>query len=47
MRSLSNESLIETYFKALDLKLDNEFINLLLDEIRRRNINLSKQTRGA
>lgn len=38
MRLLSDESLLETYFKAIDLDLEEEFIRLLLEEIQRRNI---------
>jgi developmental checkpoint coupling sporulation initiation to replication initiation len=38
MRLMSNEVLIDSYFKALDLKLEVEFIKLLLDEIRHRKI---------
>jgi developmental checkpoint coupling sporulation initiation to replication initiation len=37
---MSNEILIDSYFKALDLKLEAEFIALLLEEIRRRKLNL-------
>ncbi|WP_199620501.1 sporulation histidine kinase inhibitor Sda [Paenibacillus alkalitolerans] len=42
MRLLSDENLLETYFKAIDLDLEQDFINLLLDEIRRRNLELSE-----
>lgn len=41
MRLLSDESLLETYFKAIDLDLEEEFIRLLLEEIQRRNIELT------
>ncbi|MFC0211320.1 sporulation histidine kinase inhibitor Sda [Paenibacillus chartarius] len=37
---MSNETLIDSYFKAIDLKLDEEFIRLLLAEIRRRRLHL-------
>ncbi|MCR8629882.1 MULTISPECIES: sporulation histidine kinase inhibitor Sda [Paenibacillus] len=40
MRLMSNEILIDSYFKALNLKLEAEFIELLLEEIRRRKLNL-------
>jgi len=40
MRSLTDESLIETYFKAIDLQLEDEFIKLLEQEIERRNLAL-------
>jgi developmental checkpoint coupling sporulation initiation to replication initiation len=39
LRILSNEMLIDSYFKAMDLKLDKEFIGLLRQEIERRNLN--------
>lgn len=41
MKSLSNEALIETYYKAIDLKLDREFVTLLLAEIKRRKLNIT------
>jgi developmental checkpoint coupling sporulation initiation to replication initiation len=47
MRLLSNDTLMETYFKAVDLKLDKDFIFLLLAEIKRRNLNVSRQNKGA
>ncbi|WP_318781090.1 sporulation histidine kinase inhibitor Sda [Paenibacillus sp. OAS669] len=37
---MSNEILIDSYFKALNLKLEQEFVELLLEEIRRRQLNL-------
>jgi len=40
MRGLSNESLIETYFKAIDLELEQDFIKLLEQEIERRNLDV-------
>jgi len=40
VRGLSNESLIETYFKAIDLELEQEFIRLLEQEIARRNLSV-------
>jgi developmental checkpoint coupling sporulation initiation to replication initiation len=40
MRLMTNEVLIDAYFKARDLELEAEFITLLLDEIRRRKLNL-------
>jgi developmental checkpoint coupling sporulation initiation to replication initiation len=40
VRIISDETLIETYFKALDLQLDNEFIDLLFAEIKRRRLQL-------
>lgn len=38
MRKLSDELLIESYFKAKDLKLSPEFIHLIESEIRRRSL---------
>jgi developmental checkpoint coupling sporulation initiation to replication initiation len=40
VKGLSNESLIETYFKAIDLELEDEFIKLLEQEIERRKLEL-------
>ncbi|MCD8503129.1 MAG: sporulation histidine kinase inhibitor Sda [Bacillaceae bacterium] len=36
MRSLSDDLLIETYFKAIDLKLSEDFIYLIKEEVERR-----------
>lgn len=41
MRTLSNEALIDCYRKAIDLKLDRDFISLLLAEIKRRKLNIA------
>jgi len=38
MRNLSDELLIETYYKALELKLSSEFLELLKQEIKRRSL---------
>ncbi|RAV20351.1 sporulation histidine kinase inhibitor Sda [Paenibacillus contaminans] len=40
MKLLSNELLMDSYLRAVDLKLDQDFINLLLKEIRRRNLHV-------
>lgn len=40
MRLLSNEVLLESYYRALDLKLEREFIELLLSEIKRRKLHI-------
>ncbi|WP_159886380.1 sporulation histidine kinase inhibitor Sda [Paenibacillus puerhi] len=40
MKLISNEILVESYFKALDLKLEEEFVELLLEEINRRQLDL-------
>ena len=38
MRKLSDELLIDSYFKALELKLNTEFIRLIEMEIHRRSL---------
>ena len=38
MRNLSDELLIESYFKARELKLSLEFILLIESEIHRRSL---------
>ncbi|WP_160721825.1 sporulation histidine kinase inhibitor Sda [Bacillus sp. USDA818B3_A] len=38
MRKLSDELLIESYFKARELNLSPEFINLIESEIHRRSL---------
>ena len=38
MDKLSDELLIESYFKAIELKLSPEFIRLIEKEIERRSI---------
>ncbi|MGN7382250.1 MULTISPECIES: sporulation histidine kinase inhibitor Sda [unclassified Paenibacillus] len=40
MTLLNDDMLVETYQKAVELKLDREFISLLLEEIHRRNLSL-------
>lgn len=40
MRALSDESLLETYFKAIDLGLEQDFIRLLEEEIERRKLEI-------
>ncbi|MFK7694636.1 sporulation histidine kinase inhibitor Sda [Paenibacillus sp. HJGM_3] len=47
MKSLSNEALIDSYLKAIDLKLDRDFISLLLAEIKRRKLNVLYYTQDA
>ncbi|WP_251633434.1 sporulation histidine kinase inhibitor Sda [Neobacillus niacini] len=43
--SMSNNVLINTYFSAVKLKLDEDFIILLEEEISRRGIQLDKVER--
>lgn len=40
MRQISDETLIDSYYKALDLRLESDFVDLLLAEIHRRNLKL-------
>nr|WP_281891139.1 sporulation histidine kinase inhibitor Sda [Paenibacillus sp. YYML68] len=44
MRLISNEILIESYFKAIEMKLEEAFVELLLQEIKRRKLNLDYYT---
>lgn len=39
MRKLSDELLIESYYKATELKLSQDFIVLIECEIKRRSLN--------
>ena len=39
MEQLSNELLLESYHKANELNLSPDFIDLIIDEINRRNLN--------
>lgn len=38
MKTLSDELLIQSYYKARELKLNNEFILLIEKEIHRRSL---------
>ncbi|MCY7784016.1 MULTISPECIES: sporulation histidine kinase inhibitor Sda [unclassified Bacillus (in: firmicutes)] len=38
MRKLSDELLIESYFKATEMKLNRDFIELIENEIKRRSL---------
>lgn len=38
MRNLSDELLIETYYKAIELNLSEDFLELLKKEIHRRSL---------
>lgn len=40
MEYLSDELLVEVYLKAELLKADNDFIQVLLQEIKKRNIDI-------
>nr|WP_270884075.1 sporulation histidine kinase inhibitor Sda [Paenibacillus aestuarii] len=41
MRQISDETLIDSYYKAIDLRLESDFLDLLLAEIKRRNLKLN------
>lgn len=41
---LSDELLIRTYKQAKKLKLDEEFIHMLMKEIERRNLSIENET---
>nr|WP_084224620.1 sporulation histidine kinase inhibitor Sda [Paenibacillus pectinilyticus] len=41
MRQISDETLIDSYYKALDLRLESDFLELLLAEIQRRKLKLA------
>lgn len=47
MRIISDETLLESYFKAIDLNLDSDFLDLLFDEISRRKLNNELEKRKA
>lgn len=38
MKKLSDDLLIESYFKAIELKLSSDFILLIESEIKRRSL---------
>ncbi|WP_139365646.1 sporulation histidine kinase inhibitor Sda [Shouchella patagoniensis] len=40
LKDLPNEVLIRSYKKAVKMKLDNEFIKLLVEEIERRKLKI-------
>lgn len=41
MEQLTDELLIDTYYAAIEYKLDPDFIRMLADEMRRRGVDLS------
>jgi developmental checkpoint coupling sporulation initiation to replication initiation len=45
MKIINDETLIDSYFKALDLQLEIDFVDLLLAEIKRRNLKLDTYVR--
>jgi hypothetical protein len=42
MKLLSDEALLDAYHKSLSLELDRDFIDLLLEEIYQRNLDIHK-----
>ncbi|HJV44106.1 MAG TPA: sporulation histidine kinase inhibitor Sda [Bacillota bacterium] len=42
MKLLSDEALVEAYCKSVNLELDPDFINLLLEEISQRKIDMNR-----
>ncbi|EFM08741.1 sporulation histidine kinase inhibitor Sda [Paenibacillus sp. MMS18-CY102] len=47
MELLSDDLLVDTYFAAIQLHLDQEFIRLISEEIMRRQINPESYRLGA
>ncbi|MNI51119.1 Sporulation inhibitor sda [compost metagenome] len=45
MKVINDEALIDSYFKALDLQLEMDFVELLLTEIKRRELKLEHYVR--
>lgn len=43
MKNMTDELLIETYNKALELDADTDFIQLLEQELKKRNLELEKE----
>ncbi|WP_209972778.1 sporulation histidine kinase inhibitor Sda [Paenibacillus eucommiae] len=46
MKVMSDEALIESYYQAVELQLEIDFIDLLLAEIQRRKLNLVIQEKS-
>lgn len=44
MKSLSDDLLYESYTKALEIKMDESFIKLLKEELKRRGLSLTQKT---
>lgn len=43
MDQLTDELLVDTYYAAIEYKLDTDFIRMLADEMRRRGVDLSSR----
>jgi hypothetical protein len=41
MKTLSNQTIIELYIDSVKMDLDQDFINLLIKEMKTRNIDMS------
>lgn len=44
---LSNDLLVDSYYKAVDMKLEQDFIDMLLVEIHRRKLKVKASIRGS
>lgn len=42
MEYLSNELLLESYYKAIELDLSSDFIDLIIEEMDKRNLTYKK-----
>lgn len=47
MDQLSDELLADTYYAAIEYKLEPEFIRMLADELKRRGVELSSHKHTA
>ncbi|WP_332262461.1 sporulation histidine kinase inhibitor Sda [Paenibacillus sp. GSMTC-2017] len=47
MDHLSDELLVDTYYAAIEFKLEPDFIRMLAIELKRRNVDLSAQRHSA
>lgn len=43
MEFLSNEVLLESYYKAIELKLNDDFIQLIIEEMEDRKLTYKKE----
>ncbi|MFS0907596.1 sporulation histidine kinase inhibitor Sda [Priestia aryabhattai] len=44
MKKLNDETLLASYFKAIELKLDKDFILILEEELKRRDLHFITKT---
>ncbi|REK74576.1 sporulation histidine kinase inhibitor Sda [Paenibacillus paeoniae] len=47
MDTLTDELLVDTYYAAIEYKLDPEFIRMLASEMKRRSVDLSSHKNTA